>query len=54
MEQRTVRKTCKERLRPTPTQERELEAVLWGRRDLYNTAPAVQSCIAGRLFFALL
>jgi len=33
-----VRKTFKEKLRPTPQQERELEAVLWRCRDLYNTA----------------
>jgi Helix-turn-helix domain len=34
----TVRKTFEEKLRPTPAQERELEHVLWRRRDLYNTA----------------
>jgi len=34
----TCRKTYKEKLRPTPTQERELEAVLWRCRTLYNTA----------------
>jgi IS605 OrfB family transposase len=34
----TVRKTYKEKLRPTPTQERELEHVLWRCRTLYNTA----------------
>jgi len=34
----TVRKTYQEKLRPTPTQERELEAVLWRCRTLYNTA----------------
>ncbi len=34
----TVRKTYKEKLRPTPTQERALEAVLWRCRALYNTA----------------
>jgi putative transposase len=38
MEQPTVRKTYKERLRPTPTQARELEAILWRCRTLYNTA----------------
>ncbi len=38
MEQQTVRKTYKEKLRPTPAQERELEVVLWRCRDLYNTA----------------
>jgi putative transposase len=34
----TVRKTFKEKLRPTPCQERQLEAVLWRCRTLYNTA----------------
>ena len=34
----TVRKTFKEKLRPTPEQERQLEAVLWRCRDLFNTA----------------
>lgn len=33
-----VRKTFKEKLRPTPTQERALDAVLWRCRDLYNAA----------------
>jgi putative transposase len=37
MEQRTVRRTFKEKLCPTPTQERELEAVLWRCRVLCNT-----------------
>jgi putative transposase len=32
-----VRKTFKEKLRPTPQQERELEVVLWRCRTLYNT-----------------
>jgi putative transposase len=36
--QRTCRKTYKERLRPTPAQERLLEEVLWHCRTLYNTA----------------
>jgi putative transposase len=36
--QRTCRKTYKERLRPTPAQERALEAVLRCCRTLYNTA----------------
>jgi putative transposase len=31
-------KTYKEKLRPTPTQERELERDLWRCRELYNTA----------------
>jgi len=34
----TVRKTYKEKLRPTPAQEGELELVLWRCRTLYNTA----------------
>jgi putative transposase len=34
----TCRKTYKEKLRPTPIQERALEAVLWRCRTLYNTA----------------
>jgi putative transposase len=38
MEQQTVRKTFKEKLRPTPAQERALEEVLWRCRDLYNAA----------------
>ncbi len=33
-----VRKTYKEKLRPTPTQERTLDEVLWRCRTLYNTA----------------
>ena len=33
-----VRKTYKEKLRPTPAQERELEHVLWRCRDLHNVA----------------
>jgi putative transposase len=36
----TVRKTYQEKLKPTPTQERELEAVLGRCRTLYNTALA--------------
>ena len=35
---RTCRTTDKEKLRPTPTQERALEHVLWHCRSLYNTA----------------
>jgi hypothetical protein len=38
MDQPIVRKTFKEKLRPTPAQEWELEAILWRCRDLYNTA----------------
>jgi transposase len=34
----SVRKTYQEKLRPTPTQERALEAVLWRCRTLYNSA----------------
>src|SRR5215469_13744314 len=34
----TVRKTYQEKLKPTPTQERELEAVLGRCRTLYNAA----------------
>jgi IS605 OrfB family transposase len=34
----TVRKTFKEKLKPTPTQERQLEAILWRCRTLYNVA----------------
>jgi putative transposase len=37
-EQTTCRKTYKEKLRPTPTQERALERVLSCCRTLYNTA----------------
>ncbi len=33
-----MRKTYKEKLRPTPAQERALEDVLWRCRTLYNTA----------------
>ena len=38
MSETTVRKTFKEKLRPTPEQERAFDAVLWRCRDLYNTA----------------
>jgi putative transposase len=38
MDQPTVRKTYKEKPRPTPTQERALEEVLWRCRALYNAA----------------
>ena len=34
----TVRKTFKEKLRPTPEQERQFELILWRCRTLYNTA----------------
>jgi putative transposase len=36
--ERPCRKTYQEKLRPTPTQERALEHVLWCCRTLYNTA----------------
>jgi putative transposase len=36
--ERTCRKTYKEKLRPTPAQQRQLERVLWHCRTLYNTA----------------
>jgi putative transposase len=38
MNETNCRKTYKEKLRPTPTQERALDGVLWHCRDLYNTA----------------
>jgi putative transposase len=38
MSETTLHKTFKEKLRPTPTQERALAAVLWRCRELYNTA----------------
>jgi putative transposase len=38
LSERTIRKTYKEKLRPTPEQERALDAVVWRCRDLYNTA----------------
>jgi putative transposase len=38
MSEITVRKTYKEKLRPTPAQERALEDVLWRCRELYNSA----------------
>src|SRR5215813_10999789 len=38
MEQPSIRKTFKEKLRPTPAQERALDEVLWRCRRLYNTA----------------
>ncbi len=34
----TLHKTYKEKLRPTPAQERALEDILWRCRDLYNAA----------------
>jgi putative transposase len=33
-----MRRTCKEKLRPTPAQERALDEVLWRCRALYNAA----------------
>jgi putative transposase len=38
MEQRTARKTYKEKWRPTPAQERAVDAVLWRCRALSNVA----------------
>jgi len=38
MHKKIMHKTFKEKLRPTPAQERELERVLWRCRDLYNAA----------------
>ena len=38
MDQQTLLKTDKEKLRPTPVQERALEQVLWRCRGLYNAA----------------
>jgi putative transposase len=38
MEEQTVRKTFKEKLRPTPAQVKALDEVLWRCRALYNVA----------------
>jgi putative transposase len=38
MNETHVRKTYKEKLRPTPAQERAWDDVLWRCRTLYNTA----------------
>src|SRR5215831_10571327 len=38
MRETTLRKTYKEKLRPTPAQERMLDEILWHCRALYNTA----------------
>jgi putative transposase len=38
MAETSLRKTYKYKLKPTPEQERQLEAVLWRCRTLYNTA----------------
>jgi putative transposase len=38
MEPHTLCKTFKEKLRPTPAQERALDEVVWRCRDLYNAA----------------
>jgi putative transposase len=38
MSETTIRKTFKEKLRPTPAQERMLNEILWRCRDLYNIA----------------
>src|SRR5215831_1326223 len=37
-EQSACHKTYKEKLKPTPTQERALEQILWRCRTLYNVA----------------
>jgi hypothetical protein len=36
--ERPCRKTSQEKLKPTPTQERQLELILWRCRTRYNTA----------------
>ena len=38
MQETNLRTTYQEKLRPTPAQERALDAVLWRCRTLYNTA----------------
>ena len=38
MDQQTVHKTYKEKLRPTPAPERALEDVQWRCRERYNVA----------------
>jgi len=38
MNETTCRKTYKEKLRPTPAQQRALDTVLWRCRELYNAA----------------
>jgi putative transposase len=38
MNEQTVRKSFKEKLRPTPAQAQALDEALWRCRDLYNTA----------------
>jgi Helix-turn-helix domain len=56
MDQQSLRKTYQEQLRPTPAQERQLEAVLWRCRALYNGAlePAHHRLVAlPRLHHAL-
>ena len=42
---RTCRKTYKEKLRPTPTQERELERVLWRCHVALTRYQAVMRCL---------
>src|SRR5215813_12892741 len=49
----TCRKTYKEKLRPTPAQERDLEAVLWRCRDVYNTALEQRITAWGRCHVSL-
>jgi putative transposase len=38
MEQQSLRKTFKEKLRPTLAQEQALDEALWRCRELYNAA----------------
>jgi putative transposase len=52
-QQSTCRKTYKEKLRPTPTQERQLEEVLWRCRTLYNTALEQRITAWGRCHVSL-
>ena len=48
MNETTRRKTYKEKLRPTPAQERMLDEVLWRCHTLYNTALEQRSTAWGR------
>src|SRR5262245_34227918 len=49
----TSRTTYQEKLRPTPTQERALAAVLWRRLDLYNAALEQRPTAWGRSHVAV-
>src|SRR5262249_13839487 len=53
MESSAVRKTYKEKLRPTPTRERALDEALWRCRTLYNTALAQRSTTYQRTHVSL-